>query len=719
MESKSLTDDTDITLARPNLYGIIAVVAVFAFAGVFWMSQEMRDQRERDLRIWQEKLNLIADSRAEEVSKWVSTQSGGLKKLAENPSLKLYFNELSSGAVDAEGAEPAQKVFIRNLLTFTSDRLGFSPLGLPMSVQIPTQIQYEASTGIALFDMKGTMVVATPYLSNIEPTLLEEMQKTPVRESALLDIRKNAEGKLLMGFVVPVWGIQDNPGEGEPIARVLGIKGVDEGLFGLLKHPGVSEKTLEISLVREENGNIVFLSPAADGTDPLAKRTTNDPATLAESKVVQAPNTFVIERNAEAREVLATGRNIAGTPWTLLVSINRDEALAASNARLNARALIMVLIIGLVSAGLSAVWYFTSSRRIVHASRHYRDVAERATAQQKLLKLVADHQPEAIYLLDKDLRYRFANRASAQSADMNAADMSGKPVSDVLGKARAWEIAEMCGRVMETGETTEIVRRRQEGGDEAVVRTQFVPCPSLPVSSLPPQTPGVLVVEQNITEVVHEREKRLRAHEQLVDMLLMMVDRRDPHAAYHSQMVSDIAYEVANAMRLEPSIVEAARIAGSLMNVGKIVLPAEVLTKTESLSDEERRSLREATYMSADLLEGVAFDVPVAATLRQSLEHWDGSGPQHIAGEDILLSARIVAVANAFAGMTSPRGWRPALTIDAAIEQLLAQENKQFDRKVVVALIDFIDNHGGRVRVQEFLEHKAGKGQKELRLVQL
>ena len=93
----------------------------------------------------------------------------------------------------------------------------------------------------------------------------------------------------------------------------------------------------------------------------------------------------------------------------------------------------------------------------------------------------------------------------------------------------------------------------------------------------------------------------------------------------------------------------------------------------------------------------------VTATLRELQEHWDGSGaPDGLSGEAILIAARVVAVANAFVAMASPRAYREGIGFDAAIANLRDGEGTLFDRKVVAALINHLENHGGRERWDDF-----------------
>jgi HD-GYP domain-containing protein (c-di-GMP phosphodiesterase class II) len=132
------------------------------------------------------------------------------------------------------------------------------------------------------------------------------------------------------------------------------------------------------------------------------------------------------------------------------------------------------------------------------------------------------------------------------------------------------------------------------------------------------------------------------------------------------------------------------------MNLGKILVPSDLLTRAAALDQDEVRQVRECIELSADLVEAVEFDGPVVETLRQLQENWDGTGsPSGLKGEQILLTARIVTVANSFVAMVSPRAWRGAVSLDEATGLLLAQIGKAFERRVVAALINVLDNRGG------------------------
>lgn len=688
----------------PRLYGIAALVAAIVLVGLWLILRFTAADLARDVQAWQEKLNLIAESRAAEINGWVEGNVKELQTLSDNPSLQLYMTELQMQKAPDAGDEPAQKTYLRNLLLFTAQRAGFGSGGNAAS--IPADVQPESKSGLAIIDAGGQPIVSTPMLAAVRDRLLEYAKQPASAEPALIDISKDNDGTPMIGFIAPVFSIQGDRTAGGQIGRIIAMKTVGDNLFGLLKYPGATEKTLESVLVRTNDGKLEYISPLEDGTATLGKQTPLDPAASAEAALVQTIGNFVSDqKDYRERTVLATSRAIAGTPWTLIVKIDREEALAQSGERRAGMAVFFFLIIASIVLIVVAVWWHAHSRRSLMLSGYFRALAAQAKAQERLLRLVADHQPEPIYIVDAGHSFRFANRQAAAEANMAEDSMAGKTLADVRGYARADHIAQQCDQARKDGRITYDVQRiRQKNNEEKIVRSAYVPLAHIPLATLPEPTPGVLVVEQDISEVVQQRERRLEIQRQLVEMLIRLVDKRDPFAANHSQLVADIAQEIAVGMGLDEVTAETAKTAASLMNIGKIVVPAELLTKTKSLSADEKRTIHDSMNAAAELLAGIRFDGPVADAIRQWQEKWDGTGPLGLKGETILMPARIIAVANTFVGMISPRSWRTALTVEAANKFLLDQSGSHFDRRVVITLINYVENQSGRAWLKTTLD---------------
>ena len=692
----------------PRLYSIALLVTLIVLTGMWLVSRYAALDLDRDLQTWREKLNLVAESRAEAVNEWVGEQFNILRGLAENPSLQLYMTELQSTpaeASDATAQGAAQKSYLRNLLLFTAEKGGFTAA---TGTDIRANVQQESNSGLAVFNSRNDIVVSTSMDNATRDLLVKESSAVTPGKEGLIDIRKGSDGQIQIGFVVPVFSIQGERIAEAQIGKVAGIVRLDDKWFSMLKHPGVVEKTLEVVLARKAgNSKLEFISPLQDGSKPLVKQIDFDLRRYAETELMQTVGNFLsFKKDYRDRVVLATSRVINSTPWVLVAKIDRDEALAGSNQYRANMVTNFFMLIAIIVLIVVAVWWYAHSRRAIFMSRHFRKLAAQAIAQEELLRVVTDNQPEPIYIVDHRHIFQFANQQAAEEAKTNAADLVGKTLADVKGAARAESIGVQCDKAIKQRQIIYDTATVRDGKDDKIIRSAYIPLEQIPIISLPPETKGTLVVEQDISDAVHERERRIEIQQQIVHTLVRLVDRRDPFAANHSTLVSMMAYEVARDMQLDEVTIETTRLAGNLMNVGKIVVAPELLTKTENLTDDEKKAIRHSMQSAADLLKDIPFDGPVADTLRQWQEKWDGTGPLGMKGENILISARIIAVANAFIGMISPRSWRTAIPIEQANKDLLDNADTHFDRRVVIALINHVENHRGKQWIKQAIEDK-------------
>jgi PAS domain S-box-containing protein len=675
--------------------GLLLLLAV-AVVGVLLVLRFVDSQRQQDLLAWQTRLSIIADSRKSDVEAWVTRQLDDVSSLANNASLQLYMAQLLTGGTQGEGADntgetPFEADYLSNLLTVAAERDGFAP---PKPSEVNANVALPAVAGMALVDKDGKVLVATAGMPPIEGALKDFVLNLKPGTRGVLDMFIDSTGETAMGFAAPVYGVQADTSS-QPLGLVVGVKQVAKELFPLLRQPGETLSTARAVLVRKlDKDTVEYLSPLEDGTPPLGLRLNISTSDLDAALAVTVASGFAIRRDHTGREVLAATRGaFREVPWALIYEVERKEALADSDARASRLLIMLLLAVGLVAVMLLAAWWQVSSRRAAETAERHRATAERLEAQRHLLRLVTDSQPTEIAIFDADNKYRFANKAAAKRAGLPQEDLIGKPIENVLGPAAAEPIEALNKKALETNQPVDEVRELASGH---VLRATHVP---VPASAGEP--PGVLVTHEDLTEAFRERERRERLQDQLVAALVGVVDRRDPFSAEHSARVGKLAGEIATEMGLSRVQVATAETAGRLMNLGKILIDPALLTKGADLSEDERQQIRRAMLASGDLLQGVEFDGPVSETLRQSLTRWDGTGvPAGLKGEDILPTARVVAVANAFVGMLSARAHRSALSVDDAINACMRDVGKAFDRRTVAALVNYMDNRGGRAEWQ-------------------
>jgi PAS domain S-box-containing protein len=182
-------------------------------------------------------------------------------------------------------------------------------------------------------------------------------------------------------------------------------------------------------------------------------------------------------------------------------------------------------------------------------------------------------------------------------------------------------------------------------------------------------------------EVLREREERLRrALGDTVAALGATVAMRDPYTAGHERRVSELACLIATRLGWSEEAIERLRIAALVHDVGKIAVPAEILSKPARLTENEFALVKAHAAAASEILARIDFGGPVAEIVLQHHERLDGSGyPRGLRGEEILPGARILAIADVVEAMITHRPYRPALSLEEALAEIGPQSRGRFD----------------------------------------
>jgi PAS domain S-box-containing protein len=680
---------------RTIIAAAAAALILAVVVGIWLVVAFVDREAERDTQQWQIRLGIVADSRTLEVNRWLEEQFQTVQSLAENASLQLYMTEISLGGGDSDDAQ-AELGYLRNLLNATAARDGFLP-AMPEPT-VNANVAPMGQAGLGLVDASGNLLAATDTMPPLTPRLRRAMAIAGEGQPALVDLFEGPGGDPAMGFVVPVYGVQADAGSSESIGFVVGLRQVGDGLFERLRQPGETAATAESYLVRKLDTTVEYLSPLADGTKALKRRLALDTPGLAAAFVVDKPGGFAIKRDYRSDDVLVTGRAVAGAPWFLVRKVALSEALAETDRRRTTLLTTFILVIIGIAVTIVAVWRHGTSVRAAEAVERFRRANDQLENFSRFLRVVTDGQPTAVSAVTEEGRYTFANAKAAEGTGIGQEEMLGKTMASVIGPVRAKIFQDINTDALRASEPQNRLHAFEEEDGTHTVMSDHIP-----LRSDRDHPPSVLMILQDITEVVSEREGREQTMRDLVTTLVRLVDRRDPFSANQSQRAAEVAAAIADEMGEPEEMRRTVDIAGNLMNLGKILVPQEVLTKTAGLTEEEAEQIRESLLATAEMVEGVDFDLPVAETLRHLQERWDGSGyPAGLAGDAITLGARIIAVANAFVGMASARAYREAMDFDRISAQLMADAGTRYDSRPVAALINIVNNRGGRERWDYF-----------------
>jgi putative nucleotidyltransferase with HDIG domain len=175
----------------------------------------------------------------------------------------------------------------------------------------------------------------------------------------------------------------------------------------------------------------------------------------------------------------------------------------------------------------------------------------------------------------------------------------------------------------------------------------------------------------------------------IVRTLSKIIETRDPYTAGHEDQVAKIACKIAREMQLPEDQISFIHIAATLHDIGKISVPSEILTKPSVLSNLEREIIKTHCKVANDVLKNIDFPYPVAEIIYQHHERMDGSGyPRGLKGDEIAMEARIIGVADVIDAMASYRPYRPALGVQAAIDEIVKNKGIMYDPNVVNACLN-------------------------------
>ena len=180
-----------------------------------------------------------------------------------------------------------------------------------------------------------------------------------------------------------------------------------------------------------------------------------------------------------------------------------------------------------------------------------------------------------------------------------------------------------------------------------------------------------------------------------IQAIAMTVEKRDPYTSGHQMRVAALTRAIAKTIKLTEDQVEGAYMAASLHDIGKISLPAEILSKPIKLTEIEISLIQAHAQSGYDILKGIEFPWPIADIIIQHHERLDGSGyPRGLAGDDISIEARIIGVADVVETMASHRPYRPSMGIEKALEEITRNSGILYDADVVTACLKIFNEQG-------------------------
>lgn len=324
-----------------------------------------------------------------------------------------------------------------------------------------------------------------------------------------------------------------------------------------------------------------------------------------------------------------------------------------------------------------------------------RDVRE----SEMLFRSVVEQNIAAIFMIE-DGRIVFANPRTSEILGYAPGELDGRAALELVAEADREDVGRMLQAVA-SGQV-KVIERNISGLHKD---GSLVDIGARATLAILDNKPVILAVAQDIGERKKAQEEIQRYVSRLeqammttVEAVSTMVELRDPYTAGHERRVGELAAALGGEMGLPEATITGLRMTGYVHDIGKISVPAEILSKPGRLTAIEYELVKNHSRSGYDVLKSVEFPWPLAEIILQHHERMDGSGyPQQLKGEQIILEARIMAVADVVESMASHRPYRPALGLDRALAEIEQNSGRLYDPQVADACLRLFRQRSYRI----------------------
>lgn len=321
----------------------------------------------------------------------------------------------------------------------------------------------------------------------------------------------------------------------------------------------------------------------------------------------------------------------------------------------------------------------------------HKEMEEQFSFEKQLFQNLLDNLPDAVYFKDNKNRLIRINRFYANGFKMKPEQIIGKTDFDFFPKNQAQKMFDDDNYVLKTGSPIigKIERTLLPNGSYNCVTTT-----KLPIRNRDDEIIGTVGITRDITEYDHLEQGRLNMVMNSLKVLDNVLEIRDPYTFGHTRRVSMIAEKIAKRLGWDNDRILELRLSAELHDIGKILIPLEILNKPGKLSELEFKMIQEHVKRCYDMLKPHAFPFPMPEAIYQHHERLDGKGyPRGLSGDNIIPEARILAVSDVLEAMTFHRPYRASLGLKMAMKELMDNAGPKYDKGIVDVAIKILEEN--------------------------
>jgi PAS domain S-box-containing protein/putative nucleotidyltransferase with HDIG domain len=326
--------------------------------------------------------------------------------------------------------------------------------------------------------------------------------------------------------------------------------------------------------------------------------------------------------------------------------------------------------------------------------RAYKNLKKTISLERNLLQILLDNVPDAIYFKDDKNRIIRVNRFYAEGFKLPPEDIIGKTDFDFFPKDQAQKMFDDDTYILETGKPIigKIERTLLPNGTYNCVTTT-----KIPIKNKENKVVGTMGVTRDITAYDNTERTNLDMIINSLKVLDKILETKDPYTFGHTRRVSMIAERIAKELAWDTNRVLELKMSAELHDIGKILIPLEILNKPGKLSDLEYKMVQEHVQQSYDMLQSYSFPTHLPEAIYQHHERLDGKGyPRGLLSDKILPEAKILAICDVLEAMISHRPYRQALGMDVTLKELKENSGSKYDKTIVDVVLKMISENDNK-----------------------
>ena len=668
---------------------VLAFVLVISAGILFLANRAVVNKRAESLENQEKRLGLLAHSRAEMVSAWLTNLSKQGDRLIKSELFRLYASEVNAlqgdltaifGAVAPEDVDSGSE-------------------GAALAAQLPMMQNmlrefstYSGFTNARILNAKGEVYIATDgHLPPMEDDQFDHaMEAIKECKATFSPLRKTAQG-LEMDVFVPVFAPDARDDKDPAIGALMMTRQITGTITELMSNSSLSAKGERTRLMQKDGDRFREVTPwTSQGFTDVSSVLEFDDA----GHLVFAARTSLSE---DDREVYSLGIKVPAQDWWVVQE--SDYRTAMKPVESFTRTVWIVAGLGILTAFLVAglAWWVLTGVQSQRIAEEFRNLAGQIDTQKQFIDSINANIDEFITLKDIEGRYTYVNDAFARAVGRDKDELIGMDAAAVFGFDTAKRLSAQDAAVCRDG-------RRATINEPVFLHSQRYEfqISKSPYHSKDGVCQGIVEVYRDITEFVAVQEKNRRLIQRAMEALGSTIEAADPYLGGHTKLLARLSVEVGKALHLSEGEIAELETAANLSQIGKMFVPNEILTKPGRLTEAEMAVMEQHVEHAYRILKDIDIAEGVLMAIYQMNERIDGTGyPKRLKYDEIALAARILSALNVFCAMIRPRSYRGAKEPGQALE-ILAGEATKYDAAVVEALAGVLKTPAG----EKLMEHR-------------